>query len=106
MREHGVECAELPGMHVRRSVGNVAERRHLERALELVTIDSHIFEFLAVRGLGIAPSATAVELVGEHCACATDTPAIGGETRPRRHACVVKFLIGEKRTVVTLSAVG
>ena len=62
MMEHLCERGELPGVHIRRALGDVAQGRHLVGTLQPVIVSDEKLQ-LRAPARRIAPAAAAVEFV-------------------------------------------
>ena len=116
MTDHRIRCPvvvlqdfrerrDLSLVHIRAGPRGIPERRSPHRAKQLGA-GTDIRELVAVSFGIIAVLATAAELIVEHFPYTVYPSAIGEFTRNRKDSRVVKFVIGEQGTVVTLGAAG
>src|SRR5690606_3649863 len=92
-------------MHVRRTQRHAAQARCPERALQLRVVLSEKPEFLTLSRTCIAVAPKAIEFIAPHSGNGGGAPRIRPFRVARRHAGVVKMLVGEQRPVVTTHTV-
>src|SRR5688572_2184191 len=104
--DHVGERGDLSGVHERRALSDVTERRRLVGADQLLALGDRELQLRAFAGLGVAPAARACELARNGLPDAGAAATVHGERGEcDGHARVVEVVVGEERAVVARDAV-